>query len=133
METLSLIVRRYDYPPVELLLGVLTAVWGSWLLLPMPSFGATPVYRLMSGLASEEAWGLYFAAAGGASIIALAKRWRRRRLWLNRALTGGWAFVAIGAGLGSWQSTAMPVDVVLCAACVWVQGRMLLRMREMAP
>ncbi|MBI5035577.1 MAG: hypothetical protein HZB51_34225 [Chloroflexi bacterium] len=64
----------------ELWLGVTTALWGAWLMLPAKSFETASSFTLMGRIANEDVWGMIACIIGMAKVIAVIQgnvRWRK--------------------------------------------------------
>jgi len=89
------------------LLGLLTFMWGLWIVNPFWSvFSRAGVYGKAMDFAPEWAWGTWSTICGLAILCAL---WRSSSVWLARASGFAvWHWFTISGMLwwGDWQNTA---------------------------
>lgn len=120
---LRLILRHYSYTPVELLISLLTATRGFWLLLPLHTFGAVPAYGGLAQLVPEPVWGLVLCWAGLTMGYASIRRRQELRVWAAAVTVGLWAADATGMLISALPSTGGIQNVVISLATIWVAAR----------
>lgn len=74
----SLILAEHDTEPAELSGGVMKALIGGWLLLPMDTLASSPTFAALTIL-PEAVWGGTLAVLGGYHLAALRSGERDRR------------------------------------------------------
>lgn len=92
-------------PYASIILGLLTNLWGTWLLLPHDAFDSAPLYNKMSEFAPEWAWGAWAFVCGMLIILSVLKaNWR----WLSFAMgfaTWHWSTVSGMMWWSDWHNT----------------------------
>lgn len=94
-------------PYASSILGMLTLMWGIWIVNPFWSvFASANVWHRAMQFAPEWAWGTWATVAGGAILFALFKGSTK---WVARTLGFGiWHWWTVSGMLwwGDWQNTA---------------------------
>lgn len=105
---------------VTVLLGVLTFLWGLWVMSPWWSvFGSSTLYARMSEFAPEFAWGAWATVAG---FIQLTAALRGNMKFLTQSLefiAWHWFIVALTMWFGNWQNTGGLTYSVVCLYSVF--------------
>lgn len=92
-------------PNASIILGVLTAAWGAWLLLPHTVFDSAPLYSKMDQFAPEWAWGTWAFVCG---ILIIASILKSNWNWLAKSMgfaVWHWSTVSGMMWWGDWQNT----------------------------
>lgn len=94
-------------PYGSVLLGLLTTLWGLWILSPFwEAFDQADVYGKAVEFAPEWAWGTWATVCG---LIILLALWRSSSIWLSRAsgfAVWHWLTVAVMLWWGDWHNAA---------------------------
>jgi hypothetical protein len=89
----ALILAEHDTEPTELSGGLLKAVIGFWLLLPVQTFSNAPAFEAVSVI-PESAWGVFLVVVGVLHLAALRNGHAGWRRWA--ALIGCFIWCAMG-------------------------------------
>lgn len=122
---------RLDKFRVGAFVGASTALWGLWLLNPwVTSFARFPSLAHMARMATEEAWGTYFALAGLTLLLGIAADQKLLHYLGALAVFAGRSFLLIFVGLQTgWAANGVPDYAVwasmalLCLLRVYRHGR----------
>ena len=96
---------RPTNPYTTIILGIMTAAWGIWILMPWDTFGSAKLFSKMSEFAPEWAWGTWSILCGILLIIAIFKGLYS---FLARTLMFSlWHWSAVSAMMwwGDWHNT----------------------------
>lgn len=92
-------------PYSTLILGVFTAFWGIWVLMPWSVFGRADLFSKLSEFAPEVLWGLWATGAGILVIASIIRGLYRYLAWTLAFIGWHWATVAVFMWWGDWQNT----------------------------
>lgn len=94
-------------PYVSVVLGLLTFVWGLWVLLPFwDVFTRADVYIKALEFAPEWAWGAWATTTGASILVGIYYAHARPLALALGAVTWHWFTVAGMLWWGDWQNTA---------------------------
>ena len=114
---------------LELFMGWMAMVWGTWIMLPFSTFDSSPsTYSTMRWICNSEfAWGGFVATVGLCVWIAWALGTVRHRSWL--AFTGAmvWLLLAAMFLIGDARSAGGAVYGSFCLASAVVHLRLTRR------
>lgn len=120
------ILRRSDPEPLEFFLGLLSCVWGVFLLIPGNSWDSNPAYDLIrEALRWEQLAGLLWCAQGGLQ-LHMPRESHRPCLRAVLALWGAsqWFLILASIAVARPLSTGTPVYSVLTLSSIWVIYRL---------
>lgn len=117
---LWLLLRHSDPRIVEFGNALLACAWGLWLLLPWASWGSSIIYRPLLLLAPEHAWGIVYAAIGGAHMAVALSDWYQWRRWFSFISVIKWTLVVALFAIGHLHATATVVYGAIAVASAWV-------------
>lgn len=110
--------RHFEF--AELWTGMLSLIWGAWMLNPLTDVTATsPTFRLMIVLAPEWAWGLWLTLAGLMQVYGLALNHVPIRRLATLATFYLWSFVATVFVLANPAATSSIVYPMIALAVGW--------------
>lgn len=114
-EVLALRRNGYSGP---FFVGLTLFLMGFWLMLPMETFGTSPVYDLMEEFAIEEFWGAIMSGTALIMVISSLRR-RPREVALGSLVAAFvWFLVAASFAAGSYQSVTVPFSLVMTFRCL---------------
>ena len=118
-------IRTAPIVPMELLISLVSVVWGLWLLNPLGhTFPNGTIYRGMALMAPEWLWGLVMIGLGLCHLYSL---YRSSVKWRARIAISGWliwGFISISFALSNIWSTATPIYGIF-AGCSLIVARRL--------
>jgi hypothetical protein len=115
VKKLSLRRRELEFLPALYMLA-----WGIWLLNPwINSFASSAIYRGMSHIAPEWAWGTFVGLVGLYQTLVLFTN--RYKLRASAALLSMFTLFTMSllVGFGNFSSTAM-ISYLVIAICSWL-------------
>lgn len=107
-------------PYATVILGLLTATWGLWLLLPHPTFASAPLFSKMSDLAPEWAWGSWAYLCGLLIIFSvIMERYRALSFAMGFAV---WHWGAVSGMMwwADWQNTGPITYTFICIYSAYI-------------
>lgn len=106
-------------PYSTLILGVMTALWGLWLLMPWPVFEHAVLFSKMSDFAPEWAWGCWSVTSGLLVIYGVFKGFYRILSWTLAFIGWHWFTVSSMMWWGDWQNTGGLTYSFICLLVVY--------------
>lgn len=116
-----------DFESAEAISAAMGALWGLWLLLPLDTFGASPLWRTVQLLFSEAQLGTIVCAGGTGAFVAMLWGSRQWRMWLTLFGAATWGGLS---GLFIWANPAASSSVVypvLTLVAAWAYLRLAIR------
>jgi hypothetical protein len=108
-----------DLMPLEVILSIQAMLFGAFLLFPDSAFLHVQVYRALSSIAPEEAWGIAFFALGASQLVSVhLNRWKFRHFCAILALFM-WLFVDLGAWISNVESAATVTYFTFVLIAMW--------------
>lgn len=118
-------IRTAPIVPMELLVSMISVVWGLWILNPFgDTFPSSPSFRGMALMTPEWVWGL---AMMGLGLVRLYALYRSSVVWRARLSVVGWlvwGFISISFALSNLWATATPIYGIF-AGCSLIVARRL--------
>jgi hypothetical protein len=108
-----------DSMPLEAVLSVQAVLFGAFLILPDSAFLHVQVYRALSSIAPEEAWGIVFLALGISELVAIHFNWRRFRSSCAALALFMWLFVDLGSWISNVESAATVTYFTFVLIAMW--------------
>lgn len=106
-------------PYASVILGLLTASWGIWLLMPWETFGTAKLYSKMDEFAPEWAWGTWALICGALIIFAVAKGLYKTLSFAIGFAVWHWATVSSMMWWGDWQNTGGLTYSFITLYCIY--------------
>lgn len=129
-QRLRVIVLEYNFEFAELLSGFAAALWGFWLLTPLNTYGSSPSWRTLAGIAPEWLTGLVVCALGLAQLVALLADLHATRKHVSFAMSLIWTFVAIQFGIANFNTPGWLIYGCLALSAAWAFLRIIAERRR---
>ena len=118
-----------DPRPFMTILGMFTALWGAWLMMPWVTTFNNPIYDTIAFFAPETVWGAVLFVVGVGKIVHAFRPIDTVSFVIVLIASSLWTFIFVAFVVSAFRTTAIPVygQVVLWNAWLLyrIQGERL--------